>query len=511
MNEPAHSERTTWWEWLLLAIAVATAGVLGFANLGLPSLWHDELIHVYAGKEILRTGLPLLLGGPMYTGGPLHSYLLAGVIALFGDSEAVVRAPTVCFAMLNVLLTYLIARRLFGRGTALTAAFLLATSPWSVAWSRQARFYTMNQTAYLAMLVAYWKFGEAASWKRCATWGLGTLGGYVGGLATAPHGILFLGPLGAYAALRAVYERTVRSRWVLALAVVGLAGLVTLAGFYFSLPRQEHDAIFKEGQLLDAPARPTIDHDQSDSLYYFRFFTNNLSRGYFVLAVGGFALMLLRERRRGLFAALSFAAPVFVLNFLIGYRRHRFMFFAYPFFVIACAYALVRAFEFILSARSSIWRLAITLPLLVFFVRLGISTADLAEDSIRVARGDDVTLAVAHPQWRKPCEYVKAHADVAAILTTSYLPVYHYVGRVDNWYPSRVVVWERAETGLHGLEGVEDLKAFVKEHPKGYFIAEYRRFEHSGMFAEDVAWVQANMKRVDEACSGDITVYAWGM
>lgn len=500
----------SWWEWGLVCAASATAGTLGFANLGLPALWHDELIHVYAGKSILETGLPLLQGGAPYTGGPLHSYLLAGVIAVFGDSEVAVRAPTVCFAMVNVLITYLIARRLFGRATALTAAFLLATSPWTVAWSRQARFYTMNQTAYLAMMYAYWRLCESGAWKQWVRWGSGVMGGFVGGLASAPHGILFLGPIGAYAGLQAIVARTARSRWVVVIAVTLLAGLATLAVFYLSLPRQEHDAIFKEGQLLDQPARPNIDHDQADSLYYFRFFTNNLSRGYFVLAVCGFALMIIGEGRRGVFAATGFGAPVIVLNYLIGYRRHRFMFFAYPFFVIACAYALVRAAAFLVSARRSPWRLAAAVPVFVFLVRVGVSTVDLVEDSVWVARGEDVTLAVAHPQWRMPCAYVRAHAEGTAVLTTSYLPVYHYVGRVDNWYPSRIVVWERVETGLHGLEGLSELRAFMAEHPKGYFIAEYRRFEHSHLLTEDVAWVRANMRRVDEACSGDITVYAWG-
>ncbi len=502
---------TPWWEWALVGVAVATAGALGFANLGLPALWHDELIHVYAGKQILKTGLPLLLGGAVYTGGPLYSYMLSGVIAFFGDSEAAVRAPTVLFAMLNVLLTYLIARRLFGRTTALTAALLLATSPWTVAWSRQARFYTMNQTAYLAMLIAYWRYCEGESRGDRVKWGLGTLGGYIGGLVTAPHGILFLAPVGAYAGLQTLYARTIRSRWTLILVLGTLAGLATIAGYYLSLPPQEHDAIFKEGQLLDQPARPQIDHDQSDAFYYFRFITNNLSRGYSVLGCGGFLLMLLREKRRGVFAAVAFAAPVLVLNCLIGYRRHRFMFFAYPLFVIACAYGLVQAVSFVFSVRRSPWRVVIAVPLIIFMVRLCISTGDLVEDSLRVARGDDITLAVAHPQWRIPCAYVREHAGDAAVLTTSYLPVFHYVGRVDDWYPSRVIVWEYVESGLDGLKGLEDLKAFMKKHPKGYFIAEYRRFEHAYLLVGDVAWVRENMRKVDEASSGDITVYSWGM
>jgi hypothetical protein len=148
--------------------------------------------------------------------------------------------------------------------------------------------------------------------------------------------------------------------------------------------------------------------------------------------------------------------------------------------------------------------------ILVFGARTALSTACLVEDSVSVARGKTDTLAGSHPDWRTACAYVRAHGNDGAVLTTSYLPVLYYAGRVDDWYPSRVVVWEYAESGLDGLKTLDDLKAFVVQHPRGYFLAEYRRFEHAPYFAEDIAWVTANMRRIDEASSRDVTVYAWG-
>jgi len=106
---------------------------------------------------------------------------------------------------------------------------------------------------------------------------------------------------------------------------------------------------------------------------------------------------------------------------------------------------------------------------------------------------------------------VKQHRGDAAVVCTTFITAHHYVGRVDNWYPSRVIVWEYIESGMDGMRTLDELKAFVATHPKGYFIAEHRRFTMWPMFAEDVAWVEAHMRRIDAASNSDITVYAWGL
>jgi hypothetical protein len=118
---------------------------------------------------------------------------------------------------------------------------------------------------------------------------------------------------------------------------------------------------------------------------------------------------------------------------------------------------------------------------------------------------------VHHPQWRQPCTYVREHRNGAAVICTTYITALYYVGHIDDWYPSRVIVWEYIESGFDGMKSLDELKAFVAAHPRGYFIAEQRRFHVWPFFKEDVAWVEANMKTINEASNSDITVYAWGM
>jgi hypothetical protein len=146
----------------------------------------------------------------------------------------------------------------------------------------------------------------------------------------------------------------------------------------------------------------------------------------------------------------------------------------------------------------------------LFLLRLGVSTYTLTNDSINAARGADTTLARRHPQWREPSAYVRENLDRAVVVTTTYLPALHYIGQVDNWYPTEYLWWEEDETGYRDLETFDDFKEYVGAHPKGFYIAEWWRWDRNDFLSEEVAWVEAHLRRIVEASSDDVTVYAWG-
>ena len=142
-TDAASLPRAPRWEWLIVGVAIGLALALGLSNLGTPSLWHDELIHTFVGKSIAETGRAELPSGTPYRNGTTHNVIIAVMIKMFGMSETTLRLPSVLLASINVLLIYLLTRPLLGRNTALVAAIALALSPWAIAWSREARFYTL--------------------------------------------------------------------------------------------------------------------------------------------------------------------------------------------------------------------------------------------------------------------------------------------------------------------------------------------------------------------------------
>lgn len=499
--------RAPWalWEYLLLALALSAALVLGFSNLAKPSLWHDELVHVFVAKSIAETGRSLLPNGLPYVSGLVFNYVLGAFIRLFGAAEHVVRAPSVLFAGLNVVLVYVLTRRLLGRPAAVLASLAIALSPWSVAWSRQARFYAMHETFYLVFLMSVWSVCEARN-KSKAAWALAAVFVcYVLSVLVSLHSILFLAAVGLYAFSQWIRVRTWKSPWFAACILIGVVGITTLLIYKMTLPPIDQITVNAgaDGAMYEE-SRP-------DRLFYFRWLWLNLSRGYFALALAGFMLMLLKTGRKGLFTALAFWAPLALLTW-IGYRRPRFMYFAYPFYVMAFSYGAVELLRFLASAHKSKWRMAAAVPIILLGLRLALSTVTLCNDSLEVAQGDNLTLARLHPQWRKPCLYVRGHATDEAIITTTALPVLYYVGRVDASYPTRFYFLEGRQAPVLELPDLDALRTYTKEHPKGYFLTHYWRFEkETKLLAEDLAWVEKNMTRIEEASSKDVTLYAWGM
>jgi len=512
MAQESARARAAWVDAACVGGAVVLAIALGAANLGAPSLWHDELVHVAVAQSIAETGRAALPSGEPYYNGTIFHLVLAPIIRLFGTGEVAVRAPSVLFSAINVVLTFWVLKPLVGRNAALVAAVGMALSPWNVAWARQARFYTLHQTLYLLHIGAFWRMAEVKSLRAAIMPALGVTLALVLGVLTSYHAIIFLAAPGVYCLLRASAARTWKSRWAASVIGLGALGLVAIGLMQWLMNTVDRQAVIVNGGLGGALVFAEREH----RWYYFDWLRLNLSTGFFVLAIAGSAAMIWRARARGVYAALAFWGPMFVLTFLIGYRWPRFMFFAYPFYIAASAYGLTTLCEWLARPKPGWARKLAAAAIAAFLLRLGWSAVRLGADSVEAARGAHTTLATQHPDWRGPCAWVKARAEGAAIVTTSYLPVKYYAGRVDEWYPSRVVPWEAVESGLPGIEGVAQLREYVAAHPRGYFIAEWWRFERNykdapwADFSEDIAWVQAHMRRIDEASSRDVTVYAWG-
>ena len=515
------------YEAAIVLAAMASALALGICNLGTPSLWHDEAVQVHVAKSLLATGKPLLPSGHVHPVAPVYNTVMAAFIAAFGDAERVVRLPSVLFAALNVGLTFLLVRPLVGRAAALLAAVALALSPWSVAWSREARFYTMQQTFYLLALLAAWRMTESRKRRGTAAWASCAAAAYLLGIGTSLHSVLFLAPLAAYAALwcgrLACTPQTAGEtpapqsdeqqslyRWLAYAVAAGLMGVATMAVYWLTLPKADSDAIF-----TSAGIGLQVRGSETPIFYYITWLGDNLSIAFLILALAGTVLLPLREKRRGVYAALAFWAPVLALTFLLGYRRHRFMFFAYPMYVALFSYAAVAGATWIaetIRRIRPIGPIIMAAAIALFGARTAMSGAFLLHDTLRTSAGADITLATRHPQWRAPCQYVRdrLQPDIA-VVTSTWVTTLYYVGRVDNWYPSRHFLPESWETGNEGLRTVEDLAAYVAEHPRGYLIVELFRFWQFDPKQEDVAWVNAHMKLIDEASSGDVRVYSWGM
>ena len=121
---------------LALVVSCLAALTLGLFRLATPSVWVDEAATANATGESYVSFMTDQYHWLYYT-------LIKPWASVFGTSEWALRLPSVLGTTLGCGLLVLLAYRLFGRWVALASGLLLATSPFVIQWSQQARGYTM--------------------------------------------------------------------------------------------------------------------------------------------------------------------------------------------------------------------------------------------------------------------------------------------------------------------------------------------------------------------------------
>ncbi len=133
----------------------------------LPDTLHgsvDEVVAIDGIFHALGDDPPGLVSPPSsYMSTPLFSYWQAQIVTLFGHSLTTLRAASAIVGALTVIALYLLASALFDRKTALIAAFLLATFPPHIHFSRISLLHIADPlfgTLTLAFLARGLKFNR---------------------------------------------------------------------------------------------------------------------------------------------------------------------------------------------------------------------------------------------------------------------------------------------------------------------------------------------------------------
>ncbi len=166
--EPAATGRDR--RWLLLtalplAAILATAVVLRFWQLAAVGFNGDEAVYTgtaasLAGNHALSTLFPVFRAHPL-----LFQTLLSAVLRVH-ETDWTARAFAAVIGVAAVGMTFLLGRRLYGRGAGLLAALLIAVMPYHVIVSRQVLLdglMTLCATAALYCVVRYLQEG-APGW-----------------------------------------------------------------------------------------------------------------------------------------------------------------------------------------------------------------------------------------------------------------------------------------------------------------------------------------------------------
>jgi uncharacterized membrane protein len=146
----------------MIFLILLLALILRLVNLG-QSLWLDEAVQAITSQKSFAYIFQEIIGDfhP-----PLYHFLMHDWVRIFGSSEVALRIPSVLFGVGTVWLVYRLGKigRL-GKVWALVAALFLATAPFHVYYSHEARMYSMACFFVAGSMYYFLKINELTNLK----------------------------------------------------------------------------------------------------------------------------------------------------------------------------------------------------------------------------------------------------------------------------------------------------------------------------------------------------------
>jgi len=148
----------------LLFLLISLGSFLRLYKLDNKGLWFDEIGEVIVASS--NSISDVLLGASHHLAPPLD-YLILHVFLHFGNSDFIVRFPSVIFGILSIPLIYKIGKLLFGVKEGLIGAFLLSIAPMHIWYSQETRMYSLF--VFLSLLSLLF-FIKAINENTVMTW-----------------------------------------------------------------------------------------------------------------------------------------------------------------------------------------------------------------------------------------------------------------------------------------------------------------------------------------------------
>jgi hypothetical protein len=155
------------WETVALLALLALAAIVRFWGVGTFSLHKpDEDTTVLPAVHILQDGSPRFPSGMFYGRAIVQSYLIAGAVKTFGQSEWSLRLPSVLTGIVLVLLAYFLGRRFLDPPWNMALVAVVALLPGMIADSQEARMYAFlsaSLAVYMILLLRWERTGSTGA------------------------------------------------------------------------------------------------------------------------------------------------------------------------------------------------------------------------------------------------------------------------------------------------------------------------------------------------------------
>jgi 4-amino-4-deoxy-L-arabinose transferase-like glycosyltransferase len=449
---------------IILAMLVIGGGYLRFTHLAEQPYWMDEGYTINAVLSILEHGETVLDSGRRYSC-PTYCYPTAAIAQVFGEHAFSYRLLAALAGTLFIAVIFFIARSLFTLPVALLASTFTAFSYIQIAWSRQARWYTLFELFFWLALFFFYKALYGEEHRARIVYAACCAGATALAIATHGLGVLLLGIFFVWTLIDMFYIRK---------GVVALPVLLTLLGGIALL------SFFDASSLLVS----NIDF-YNGAPYYLSFYGFTY---WLFLILGAVALWRCRStphaRAAGFFALAiaAYAIPVMSMTQVIHYR---YLFSLSPALFILAGLGL----EELCKGRAPAARAALVGIVLFFFFTIGGGV--LVPQHFYFLEADDPELEpglsyyayTPQPDWNSAYAFITKHRVQSDIVISS-MPQFNkiFLGSAGYWLAysylgydtPREEVWNDREYYV-GATVIDDLPELVAltESTHGYVVLDY--------------------------------------
>ncbi|MDD5553841.1 MAG: glycosyltransferase family 39 protein [Candidatus Omnitrophica bacterium] len=290
-------------------------------------------------------------------------YIILHVFMFLGNSEFIVRLPSLIFGLAGVLAVYLLGSLFFGFPTGILSSFLLVFSMWHMRYSISASDYTLY--ALLSSLNVYFfyrSFIKPSSLPlRIAFIAVSVLGLY----SFYPIASILLAEI-VFLCLFTSGEKRNKElvSWAISFAAIILLFSPVFDRFFHGFTWKQGFGDYRWGLSLKElfPALASV----------FNGLNIAMPVNFIIFASGlVFAFCFRRKSKEALLLVLVILIPVTMLLacfFLKINLAERYLFFLYPFFIVLCAYGVIcLKNKIVILSLSLIFNLAFVLFFMPFF------------------------------------------------------------------------------------------------------------------------------------------------
>jgi len=453
-----------------LVLAIFLGAFFRFSNLDSQAYWMDEGYTINAIQSTIQNGTSkgsaILDSGKTYFC-PLYCSPSAIITKTYGENAWSYRVLSVIFGILFILLTYYLAKVFFKKqNVALLATFFVSLSYWQIAWSRQARWYTMLEVFFWLALLCFYYFLKIKDKKKKLISLIASILFTI--LVITTHKIAYLLPI--IMLIWYLLEQTTFNKKKTIIALGSTTILLIIAEYGFGLHFITH-AITNVTLAYNLP-------------YYLSFYLSNYWI-FIILGIYGLFSTKKETRKNIILLSIPLLLYLFFLSFFTKIIHYRYLFHLTPIFYLIASAVTIDIIEKIKHNYGKL--ILLILLILAFFIS---SNGLIVPKSFYLLEADDPSKMsrpyyayTPQPNWNLAYNEIKNNINNDEIVISShphfnkiflnqpgYWIKYNYLGMEDT--PNQTSDNKEFYVGAEIINNLEELKN-ITNTKHGYIIFDY--------------------------------------